>query len=261
MKGWLIYDEEGAKRNEWFISRLQSEAAALGMTLRLRIYDGNERFFDEEKPDFAIVRSILPAVNARLESLGIRVFNNAETARVACDKWQTYLLCKELQIPVLETSLAEEDTGEYPKVLKSRDGHGGTEVFWTHSRAEVKEYMQQGKRYVLQQPSDTLGKDVRVYALGNTIVAAVLRTSQTDFRSNFSLGGNVELTTPTKEQKKIVQTLYNRLHFDFAGIDFLPHQNGYVVNEIEDAAGTRMLYRCSNIDMAKVFMEYVKTKV
>ena len=45
------------------------------------------------------------------------------------------------------------------------------------------------------------------------------------------------------------------------GIDFLPHQNGYVVNEIEDAAGTRMLYRCSNIDMAKVFMEYVKTKV
>ena len=186
MTGWLIYDEEGAKRNEWFIARLQSEAAALGMELLLRVYDGKESFFDEEKPSFAIVRSILPAVNARLERLGIRVFNNAETARVACDKWETYLLCKELQIPVLETSLAEEGNNAYPQVLKTRDGHGGKEVFWVHNCTEIKGYMQQDKQYVLQQPSDTLGKDVRVYALGNTIIAAVLRTSQTDFRSNFS---------------------------------------------------------------------------
>ena len=188
MKGWLIYDKDGARRNEWFISRLQNEATAVGITLLLRIYDGDVSFFAEEKPDFAIVRSILPHVNARLEHLGIRVFNNAETARVACDKWETYLVCKELQIPVLETSVAEEDTDVYPKILKSRDGHGGEEVFWVHNRAETEQYMQQEKRYVLQQPSDTLGKDVRIYALGNTIIAAVLRTSQTDFRSNFSLG-------------------------------------------------------------------------
>ena len=261
MKGWLIYDKQGAERNQWFITRLQSEAAALGMTLLLRIFDGNERFFEEESPNFAIVRSILPTVNARLENRGIKVFNNAETARVACDKWETYLLCKRLGIPVLDTALFSEYTGEYPRVIKSCNGHGGTEVFWANNRNEAECFVQTDKRYIAQQPSDILGEDTRVYALGERIVAAVKRTSTTDFKSNFSLGGSVELVQPTKEQQEIVQALYKHLHFDFVGIDFLPYQDGIVLNEIEDAAGTRMLYRCSDIDMAKVFIQYIKERI
>ncbi len=261
MKGWLIYDREGAARNRWFIERLQSEAARVGLTLHLRVYEEDERFFDAEKPAFAIVRSILPHVNARLESWGVNVFNNAQTARVACDKWETYLLCKKLNIHVLDTALFSKYTGEYPRVIKSCDGHGGKEVFWANSRAEAESFLQAGKRYIAQQPTDTLGKDTRVYALGGNIVAAVLRTSHSDFKSNFSLGGNVELTTPTEEQKAIVQTLYKHLQFDFVGVDFLPYQNGYVVNEIEDAAGTRMLYKCSDIDMAKTFIQYIKERL
>lgn len=261
MKGWLIYDKQGAARNQWFIARLQEEAAALGIELTLRIFDGDERFFEGKKPAFAVVRSILPQVNAQLENRGVRVFNNAETARVACDKWETYLLCKQLGIPVLDTALFTEYAGGYPRVIKSCNGHGGKEVFWANSRMEAESFVRANKRYIAQQPSDILGKDTRVYALGGKIVAAVLRTSKTDFKSNFSLGGNVELVTPTNEQIAIVQTLYKRLQFDFVGIDFLPYKNGTVLNEIEDAAGTRMLYRCSDIDMAKRFIQYIKEKI
>ena len=89
MNGWLIYDEAGAKRNEWFIARLIEAANARGVALTLKTDCENWRLEEENLPDFAIVRTIHPALNKRLERLGVRCVNNAETSRVANDKWQT----------------------------------------------------------------------------------------------------------------------------------------------------------------------------
>jgi glutathione synthase/RimK-type ligase-like ATP-grasp enzyme len=98
---------------------------------------------------------------------------------------------------------------------------------------------------------------MRAYVVGGEIVAAVLRSSQTDFRSNFSLGGNVECVQPTDEQREIVQRIYNQLQADYIGVDFLPDGEKWVVNEIEDSAGARMLYQCTDIDIADVFVSYL----
>lgn len=257
MNGWLIYDAQGAEKNEWFIRRLTDEGKERGLRLTLKICDGTESFARERLPDFAIVRSIMPQINATLERRGVRVFNNAKTAEFACDKWKTYLLCQKLGVPVLPTVTAEEGGLSYPLVYKSRNGHGGTEVFWAESEREVTKR----EGYLLQRPCEILGKDMRVYALGGRIVTAVLRESQTDFRSNFSLGGKATLTGVDEAQRKCVQKLYRELRFDFVGIDFLPTGEGWVLNEIEDAAGTRMVYDCSDIDMASLFMDYVKRQV
>ena len=89
------------------------------------------------------------------------------------------------------------------------------------------------------------------------ITAAVLRASDNDFRSNFSLGGKVTLAQVSKEQESMIQALQAHLQTDFVGIDFLPHGDGWVVNEIEDAAGTRMLYTCSDVDAVQVFIEHI----
>lgn len=255
MKGWLIYDEIGAARNAWFIDRLQREAEEVGLELRLQIYDGR-RLPQGELPSFAIVRCISPALNARLQSLGVRVFNNAETARVANDKWETYRFCTAHAIPVLPTWRWTEYEGEYPCVVKARDGHGGSEVFWANTPTLA--LPREREAYIAQRPNEILGVDTRVYALGGKVVAAVRRTSKKDFKSNFSLGGEAELVEPTEEQRRLVERLHGLLGYDFVGIDFLPTKTGFVLNEIEDAAGTRMLYRCSEIDMARTFIRYVK---
>lgn len=257
MKGWLIYDKIGASRNQWFIHRLIDEAKLYDTDLELRLTDEIET---APLPDFAIVRTIAPKINQRLETQGVRTVNNYKTAKAACDKWETYLLCKRLGLPVLETSLAEEEAGEFPQVLKARNGHGGAEVFWVENRKQVQAKTEKGKKYILQHPSDTLGRDMRIYAIGGEIVASVLRQSDSDFRSNFSLGGKVSLAQADETQKEIVKTLYNELKFDFVGIDFLPHKGGWVLNEIEDSAGTRMLYQCSDIDIVKPFMKHVIEK-
>ena len=265
-RGWLLYTRENAVKNEWFISSLCAELGKFDIRLALKILPENGDFdkaFTEELPDFAIVRSICPKANEWLQSRGIRVFNNAKTAQIACDKWQTYQFCKAHTIPVLPTFQEPPKGIDYPLVMKTTDGHGGAEVFWI---ADEEEYQKRrveltNRAYILQQPSDTLGKDMRIYAIGGQIVGAVLRSSTSDFRSNFSLGGRVENATVTKEQRAIVKTLYQALQFDYIGVDFLPHKGGWVLNEIEDSAGARMLYACTEIDIIKLYAEYIVNSI
>ena len=95
-RGLLIYDSEGAKRNFWFIEQIIASCKERGLDVKLVTLP--EACF--EAADFAIVRAIAPEVNAKLESEGVRVFNNALTSKTANDKWLTYLLCKRLGLRV-----------------------------------------------------------------------------------------------------------------------------------------------------------------
>ena len=265
--GWLLYDSAGAQRNEWFIHRLQTVAAREGISLDLRlIEDIKAESVQAEKPDFAIVRSIAPHINQALEVQGVRVFNNALTAKTACDKWETYKACKGWGIPVLPTVQTGEAFAEigYPCIVKTVDGHGGEEVFRAQTESEYLAICQrlsaQGKRAIAQKQNAVLGKDMRIYAVNGEIIAGVLRESDSDFRSNFSLGGRVTLRVADEEQKGIVKELYKRLQFDFIGVDFLPQAGGgWVLNEIEDSAGARMLYSLSDIDIAERMIQHVKS--
>ena len=105
--GWLIYNQEGATRNAWFIRRLQGEMQKNGVSLQLVVADTPLQL-PNNTPDFAIVRAMNADINKEMQTRGVKTVNNAQTALVAGDKWQTYLLCKQLNIPVLPTFLAKE---------------------------------------------------------------------------------------------------------------------------------------------------------
>ena len=65
------------------------------------------------------------------------------------------------------------------------------------------------------------------------------------------------------DQEQIVSRIVNELDFGMAGIDFLFDRDGnMVLNEIEDVAGSRMLYECApHIDIVSQYVEYVMTCV
>ena len=111
--------------------------------------------------------------------------------------------------------------------------------------------------YVMQQCCSDLGRDVRAYIIGNKIVAAVLRTSKDSFKSNYSLGGNVEQYQLNAREKDMINAILKKLPVDYAGIDFTFHNGKAVFNEIEDAVGARMLYQVSDKDIAKLFVSYI----
>lgn len=265
MKGLLIYDAEGAERNKWFISRLIESARDFGHELELVISDGDEI---DATADFAIVRTINPSLNAHFESLGIPTFNNAKTARIANDKWQTYLFAKELGVAVMDTlktvdaKTAIEAFG-LPFVMKTVDGHGGSEVFLVDNEQKCKEFFSKSDidRYICQRKCSEPGVDMRVYMLGGRVLAAAKRTSLSDFRSNFSLGGKAEIVDVPNEIQGILVTVTEALGCDFVGIDFIRHNGEWVLNEIEDVVGTRMLYSLTDLDAARLYTEYIISKL
>lgn len=267
MRGILIYDTVGKNRNEWFISRLIESAKARGCELDLAVYeDGIDKALSP-LPDFAIVRTINPELNERLENMGVATFNNQRTSRVANDKWQTALLAHKLGIETMDTiSIDNVDSVEhlnYPLVIKTVDGHGGSEVFLVKNHTECKHILSStpNKRFIAQKLCDDPGVDMRVYVMGDDILAATTRTSKTDFRSNFSLGGSAMLDSPTEDMIHTISKLREALKFDFVGIDFIRHNGRWILNEIEDVVGTRMLYSLTELDAADRYIEYILNKL
>lgn len=266
MKGLLIYDAIGKKRNEWFIDRLIKSANALGHELRLDIYDGTCDF--DISVDFAIVRTISPEINEYFDNHDIPCFNNARTSKIANSKWLTYLFAKELDIAVMDTimpSTAIEAIGTFafPFVLKTVDGHGGSEVFLVDSQKKCKELFSlfDKNKLIAQKLSSEPGIDMRLYMLGGKVLAAAKRSSNSDFRSNFSLGGKAEIHAVPDDVKITAQTVCRELNADFVGIDFIRHNGQWVLNEIEDVVGTRMLYSLTELDPAGLYIEYIVDKL
>ena len=89
------------------------------------------------------------------------------------------------------------------KVIKSTSGHGGTEVFLASDYPEA----HFPKDVVVQPFVQGENADVRVYVLDNAIVSAVKRTAKEGFKSNYSLGGNVEEYTLSKEERVVVDKI------------------------------------------------------
>ena len=48
------------------------------------------------------------------------------------------------------------------------------------------------------------------------------------------------------------------LDADYIGVDFIIHDKGFVVNEIEDPVGARMLLKANGVDAVSLFIKHIK---
>ena len=262
-RGFLIYEREDAKRNVWFVGRLREEFARKGARLDLVIAHAVGEL-PKETPDFVIARTRNASVNSFFEGKGIPVFNNSATCATANDKYATYELCRECGIPVLPTVTADEyrkGMFDFPVVVKTRDGHGGKQVFCARDYDEACR-MSEGRQadYIVQPMCSDPGIDMRVYMLGGEVVAAAERRGE-GFRSNWSLGGKARIVQPPEQVRRAAKKICARLGSDWIGVDFLPHDGGYVLGEIEDPVGARMLYALTDIDVARRLADYFSMKI
>src|SRR5699024_3048822 len=204
-----------------------------------------------DKPDFVIIRKMGTLLQKQFEAMKIPTFNNAETAEICNHKVLTYLEIQKINIPMMPTVMISTETPpeelpfNYPFILKSSTGHGGANVYWIDNGRQWKQTLKTitSTDYIAQSCKDIqTGKDVRVFVIGQQIIAAVLRTNDNDFRANFKLGGKASLFELTPTMEATVKKIIKHFHFGMVGIDFLLHNNGNLVfNEIEDVVGSRIL--------------------
>lgn len=273
MTGWLIYDQDNMQRNQFFIDRWMTAAKEKAVSLKLVTAQEIAYGFSEgqafirhgtnhEDIDFAVMRAQHPLLSAHLEAMGIPCFNNARTADICNDKQKTYSMFADT-LPMIDTAFLEQNAFvnpfSFPVVVKAAHGCGGRGVFLANDENEFRQAIAQisPDSIIVQKLCDTPGKDLRVYVLGNKIIAGMQRYSPSDFRSNVGLGGSSMPVTLTDDIVGYVEHILTHFSFGLVGIDFIFHQGKPLFNEIEDAVGTRMLYMHTKMDIANDYLDYI----
>ena len=284
VKGILVYTSADAEYNEWFIDHIIEEGRKCGLDIRLVLSDkeeisdideisdnkkisGIEEISNkEEVPDidysFAIVRNRDSKLCKRLEENNIRCFNSSYVVNIGNDKWEMYKDFNSAGIPVMYTQRTKLP---YPFVMKPVDGHGGENVYLIKNADEYESVIsnipdERQVDLIYQVIATEKGRDIRVYVVGGIILTAMERIAvdtEKDFRSNYSLNGNAKEHALTDEELKLAAKVADHIKADFVGIDLIYNNGRPVVNEIEDAVGTRMLYSLTDIDPVREFVAHI----
>lgn len=235
MSGILVYSADEARRNAFVVQKFKEK---LDIELVTPDYRGNA--------DFVVNRSNDYRVAEYYENLGIRVFNPSKLSKIANDKQLCYDFMQDNGIVIMPTRYFTP-----PFVKKPRNDHGGNGVIMCHSADDYDENM------VCQMPASDLGRDVRIWVLGGEIQCAILRKSDTDFRSNYCLGGSAEIYHLSTDEIALVNSVISLVDGDYYGVDFVFNNGKMVFNEIEDTVGARMVYDLTDIDIINRYIEYI----
>ncbi|HPT79288.1 MAG TPA: ATP-grasp domain-containing protein [Candidatus Atribacteria bacterium] len=278
MRAWLIYDKFEAVRNRHYIQMYFDECSRRSIDLSLLLVEDmiigvkNDRCIvlykgsELQRPDFAICRAIKPLLTKQLELMGIPVFNNYQVASICNDKRKTYQYVSQANVPVMDTIFAHKGfSGEirYPAVVKPAFGKGGRDVYLVRDPRELKDALDRipDPEIVIQRAASDLGRDLRVYVIGRRIIAAMLRVSETDFRSNFCLGGRACIYDLDDDERRMVEDIISLFDFGLVGIDFIFHKGKPVFNEIEDVVGSRMLFAHTDINIVSEYLDFILGKM
>lgn len=261
MKGYVIYSAPEARRNSWYIDRYIEEFARRGADLSLLI---REQILSPGslRADFIIMRHPEPELSELFERSGIKVFNSAEVSRIANDKENSAWFARRLGIPAPPALCTADRLADpvFPAVMKPPRGRGGKGVTLVRDLEEYSRAFEGfgGERYIYQRAVSDLGRDMRVYVLGGKILTAFLRVSDSDFRSNYCLGGKAYRCEPGSRIRAMTEKMLAACDFGFAGIDFIFDRGGHpLFNEIEDVVGARMIYDKTDLDPAVLYTEYI----
>ena len=260
ISGLIVYNGYDAKCNRFFINKCLELLNDDLFSLKFLDEEKLLEYVTTNKVDFVIYRGRNSLLLEELENKGIKTFNNIITNKTANDKYLTYEFLKENSLPYIETYL---EAKAFPCIMKSVSGHGGQEVFFVKDLEEANHIKSEHPqlRFVYQEFLENNG-DVRIYVLNKRVVVAIKRKNQTDYRNNYSLGGEVELYEPSKDMVDTAVKIATLLEADFIGVDFLLTKEGYKIIELEDPVGSRMVYKLKpELDIIKLFIEQIKNNI
>ena len=92
------------------------------------------------------------------------------------------------------------------------------------------------------------------------MVAAMRRYSDNDFRANITNGGHMEGYEPEETACLLAVRACQAAGCDFAGVDLLFTENGFLVCEVNSNAHFKNLYDCTGTDTADYIMEYISSR-
>jgi len=236
----------------------------------------------EYRPDFVIFLDKDILLANFLKNSGIPVFNDPDVIETCDNKAIQYLELSKQGIAMPETIIAPKvypnftikDSGYYEQVLERlglpmviKEGHGsfGMKVYLIETEEQFYEKTDElrGIDYVFQKfIATSRGRDIRVNIVGDEIVAAMHRQSETDFRANITNGGVATVIELTDQQTALAIQAAHAVGAEFAGVDLLFGDNEEpLVCEVNAAAHIRNIYNVTGINVADAMIAYILRKL
>jgi ribosomal protein S6--L-glutamate ligase/tetrahydromethanopterin:alpha-L-glutamate ligase len=207
----------------------------------------------------------------RLEALGILIINSPTTIEKTVDKYYTSAILEDNQILTPKTIVAEnfEDAMKAFRelgdvVVKPLFGSGGKGMvricdediaYRTFRALELGGYVFYLQEYI---PHDNY--DIRAFVVGNQVVAAMIRRSNT-WKTNIARGATAE---PYVLDDKLVEMSLKACHLlqaDYAGVDIIRSTNGqYYLIEVNSIPGWAGLQQTTSMNIADKIVEHVVDK-
>lgn len=289
MKGIILINAYLDSREYLYeAERLQEEFSRLHVSAEIKRIDDYPLIIADGKIkneladfDFCVYLDKDKYALTMLEKAGVKVFNSANAIMTCDDKMTTYITLSGSGVPMLKTLpgilcydqkekikeksiLKIEKELEYPLIVKESYGSLGKRVYLVKNRAELLSTLEivKTKPHLLQEyVRESEGRDLRVIVIGQKVVGGMERISNGDFRSNVGAGGVGKATMVGDEVKNIAENIAKTLDLDYCGIDFLEKEDGVVVCEVNSNAFFYTFERVTNINVAKIYSEYILSKI
>lgn len=208
-----------------------------------------------------------------LERRGVTVVNSARTIERCVDKFYTDALLRDAGLPTPETRVCERadeamaavrELGEVIiKPIFGSMGHGLVRVSDPDVAWRVIRPLEQSRAvFYVQRVVDHGGRDVRVFVVGQRVLAAIERQAVNgDWRSNVSRGALVRPVDLQAGWSALALRAAAAVGADYAGVDLLPSSEGPFVLEVNGIPGWQGLQGATRVDVAAAIVDHVVARV
>lgn len=231
--------------------------------------------------------AVLPRIGASITYYGTAVVRQFQEMDVFCantahgiansrDKLRSLQILSRHHIGIPRTTFvrdkkdvlpAIERVGGAPVVIKLIEGTQGIGVLLaeTLKAAEsIIELLQSQKQNVLIQKfvSESKGRDIRAFVVGDRVVAAMRRVAQgQEFRSNVHRGGIAEAVELDDVYAETAVRAAQILGLRVAGVDMLEGAKGPQIMEVNSSPGLEGIEACTDLDVAGAVVDYISAQV
>lgn len=212
------------------------------------------------------------AVVRQFEQMGVFALNTSTAITLSRDKLRSLQILSRHSIGIAKSAFvtqksdvlpAIKEVGGAPVIIKLLEGTQGVGVILadTEKVAEaIVETLQSARQNVLIQKfvSESRGKDIRAFVVGDRVVAAMRRTAQGgEFRSNVHRGGKVAQVRLSADYERTAVRAAQIMGLRVAGVDMLEGQEGPVIMEVNSSPGLEGIEAASRVDVAGEIIDFL----
>ncbi|MEC7775032.1 MAG: RimK family alpha-L-glutamate ligase, partial [Planctomycetota bacterium] len=206
-----------------------------------------------------------------LRTAGVTVINPPKAVEAAVDKYLCLCRLHEAGLPVPRTIVCEdpdqalEAFGELDEqaLVKPLFGAEGRGIIRPRSLAEagsaIREITSQQGVFYLQEYIDHGGSDLRLFVMGNEILASMKRKAPPgQWLTNISQGSSAESFAPGEDIEELALRAARAVGAEIAGVDILKGPDGAPrILEVNAIPGWRAISKVCGKDMALAVLDYV----